>query len=169
MACLSHSSEGVGGRSPSATDWAPPEYTPLNASLWLLYGLYHQTSSCIWKQCPISYSHLLCAKHPAGCCGGISPPCKQLRLRYARGASTGIWAPANQWLSFAVDRIHHNRGTFREWSLSTCISGTETLVKVANQRGQILWLLMPRALSPSQRNKKTTTAFVKWAKEHLYH
>lgn len=88
---------------------------------------------------------------------GISPPREQLRLRYAQWASTGIWAAANQWLSFAVDRIHHDRGTFSEWSLSTCISVTETLVKGANQRGHILWLLVPWALSPSQRNKKKKT------------
>lgn len=163
---LSRSSEGAGGRSPSATDRGPPEYTLLNASLWLLHGLYHRTSSCIYESGVLSVTHTCSVQSILlGSVGGLVLPASSSGW----DMPTGIWAPANQWLSFAVDRIHHNRGTFREWALSTCISVTETVVKVANQRGQILWLLMPRALSPSQRNKKTTTAFVKWAKEHLYH
>lgn len=77
----------------------------------------------------------------------------------------GIWALENQWFSSAVDLIHHNHGTFSEWSLSTPISVTETSVKVTNQRRQIQWLFVPLALSPFQRKK---TAFVHWAIEHMY-
>lgn len=106
----------------------------------------------LWTQWPL-LTPALC-KASRWVLWGISPPSQQLQLRYAQWAPTGIWAAANQWLSFAVDRIHYNRGTFSEWSLSTCISVTETLVQGINQRGHILWLLMPWALSPSQRNKK---------------
>lgn len=142
MACLSRSSEGARGRM-------------LPSGYFMDYIIGHLPS--FMKA--VTYQLLT----PALCKAsrwvpwGISPPCEQLRLRYAQWASTGIWAAANQWLSFAVDRIHHDHGTFSEWSLSTCISVTETLVKGANQRGHILWLLVPWALSPSQRNKKNNS------------
>lgn len=151
-----------------STSWMHPSKRFPMVTLWII-----SSNVFIYESSVLSVTHTCSVQSiPLGAVGGLVLPASSCGWDRLDELCTGIWAPANQWLSFAVDRIHHNRGTFSKWSLSTCISVTETLVKVANQRGQILWLLMPWALSLSQRNKKnkqTKTAFVKWAKEYLYH